>query len=265
MFSSIIGKSVLGRDITAISNFDLDGEGIPGDSALLVGGIHGDEPATVFLLELFWRKYGHLASSPVTILSLANPDGFSRNSRYNSRGVDLNRNFGFNWLAESEEPSGPEPWSEPETRALRDLILRVKPTRVVSLHWALAELDPDGPQSNALARAMWEVLNESERRPYRLRLCELSSEGKFQPQGDEACPGSLGQWCGYGMAEAGIAAPGMVTLELPYDPLAPERPELLPADHLERLRQIWKTEPKEYLGRVEEGVNRMLLAACGET
>jgi hypothetical protein len=31
-------------------------------------------------------------SNPVALLPLANPDGFVRASRYNARGVDLNRN-----------------------------------------------------------------------------------------------------------------------------------------------------------------------------
>lgn len=261
MFSSIIGHSVAGRPITALSNFKTDAGALP-DTTLLVGGIHGDEPATVLLLESFWRRHGDLVGSPVTILSLANPDGYSRNSRYNSRGVDINRNFAFNWSPASEEPSGPEPWSEPETRTLRDLILRLSPARIVSLHWALAEIDADGQQSTELALAMWNVLDEQERGPYRVRVAEPGLAPNRLPQTDEACPGSLGQWCGYG--GSGGIAPAMITLELPYDPVVLNRPSPLPADHLEQLRGRWKRDSKGYLDGVREGVHRMLLAACGE-
>ena len=60
---------------------------------------------------------------PIILLPLANPDGYQRGTRYNARGVDLNRNCGFNWRADCEEPPGPGPWSEPENVALRDFIL----------------------------------------------------------------------------------------------------------------------------------------------
>ena len=230
---------------------------------LLIGGIRGDEPATVFLLESFWRKYGALLGLPVVVLPLANPDGFSRNTRYNANGVDLNRNFDFNWDTNSEEPSGPEPWSEPESRALRDFILRAKPARIVSLHWALAEIDSDGPQSTDLALSMWEVLDESERRPYRVRV--FQPELEKDPDFCDICPGSLGQWCGYGLqGQYGSEPPSMITLELPYDPLAPERPTPLPPGHLDHLKERWKKDPRGYLESVEMGVHRMLLAACGE-
>lgn len=262
MFLSTIGCSVSGTPISVLTNFDLLAE-IPPDPTFLIGGIHGDEPATVFLLESFWRNYGHLLQRPVAVLPLANPDGFNRNTRYNGRKVDLNRNFGFNWSPESEEPPGPAPWSEPEARALRDFILRLRPSGVVSLHWALAEIDADGPQSTELAHAMWEVLNEEERQPYRIRTFESNLEKVAEL--DEDCPGSLGQWCGYGLAkEAWGRAPAMITLELPYDPKAKTRPSPLPTGHLDQLRERWKRDPQGYLEGVEPGVHRMLLAACGE-
>jgi hypothetical protein len=264
MFSSIIGSSVSGRNITALSNFNLQTDPKPG-ATLLIGGMHGDEPATVFLLESFGRKYGGLLGSPVVILSLANPDGFNRNSRYNARGVDINRNFGFNWQKASEEPSGPAAWSEPETIALRELIIRLQPARIVSLHWALAEIDADGPQSTELAFAMWEVLDEEERRPYRVRVYQPGLGKNRLRHTYEICPGSLGQWCGYGLVgESEFPAPAMITLELPYDPAAKERPSPLPTDHLDQLKERWKFDPGGYLAGVEMAVHRMLLAACGE-
>src|SRR4051812_39127663 len=109
-----IGRSVEGREIVA----DIYGQGGPG-STLLIGGMHGDGTATIRLLERFRPA---AAAGGVAILPLANPDGCERRTRYNARGVDLNRNCGFNWHEENEEPPGPGPWSEPESRALRDFI-----------------------------------------------------------------------------------------------------------------------------------------------
>src|SRR4051794_21737383 len=161
----ILGQSVEGRDITAT----LHGAGGP-HSTLLIGGMHGDEIATIRLLESFTPE---TARGGVAILPLANPDGHERHSRYNARGVDLNRNCEFNWHIESAEPPGPEPWSEPESRALRDFICSWQPQNIVSLHWALAEIDADGEQSTPLAEAMWAALDETERKPYRLRVTEI--------------------------------------------------------------------------------------------
>ena len=149
-------------------------------------------------------------------MALANPDGFEANSRYNARGVDLNRNCSAQWRAESVEPSGPRPWSEPESRALRDFILAYAPAKIVSLHWALAEIDADGPQSTGLARRMWHAMAPEERAPYRIRVAEQDGDLQALQNLDGFCPGSFGQWCGYELRFSGGLRPAMVTLELPY-------------------------------------------------
>lgn len=226
---------------------------------LLIGGMHGDERATVRLLESFQaRLTGNGDWPPVGILPAANPDGFFYHTRYNARGVDLNRNFETGWSAESEEPSGSAPWSEPETRALRDFILCQQPARIVTLHWALAELDADGPQSTGLALAMWNALSEAERVPYRLRVSDSPAVFPLP----DACPGSLGQWCGGTVRYPDGTAPAIVTLELPYDPELP-RPAVLSPDHLEQLQAAWAQNAPAYLSAVEGPVHKMLAAACG--
>jgi hypothetical protein len=53
----------------------------------------------------------------------------------------------------------------------------------------------------------------------------------------------------------------MITLELPYDPLAQSRPEELPEDHLETLRELWLVDAASYLRAVGPGVQAMLAAA----
>ena len=229
---------------------------------LFIGGMHGDERATVLLLLSFQdrlQRSGRVSQTApaLGLIPLANPDGYLHNSRYNARGVDLNRNFETGWSPESEEPSGEAPWSEPESRALRDYILQQRPARIVTLHWALAELDADGPQSTPLALAMWNALTAAERAPYRLRVSE--SEAVFPAP--DACPGSLGQWCGTGLRYPDGSAPAIVTLELPYDPILP-RPSALPEDHLNRLHHAWKQDARSYLHAVEGPVHKMLWAAC---
>lgn len=258
-----IGRSVEDREIVVYGNCPLDRPPVEGGT-LLIGGMHGDEVATVLLLEDFLARYlapGNLAE-PTAILPLANPDAYERRSRYNARGVDLNRNCDYNWSEDSLEPSGPAPWSEPEICAMRDFILAWRPRKIVSLHWALAEIDADGEQSTALAQAMWEALSPEERRAYRLRVTELG-RGKRRLQHTYAiCPGSLGQWVGYALQGPDGHQPAMITLELPYDPAAVRPPDALPDEHLDTLRDLWHRDSAAYLRCVEPGVHKMLLTAC---
>lgn len=259
-----IGKTVEGRNILVYGNKGLDTCAGSPNSTLLIGGMHGDETATVILLEDFLARYvgTNAWGTPTAVIPLANPDSYVRHSRYNARGVDLNRNCGYNWSADSVEPPGPGPWSEPEICALRDFILEWQPKKIVSLHWALAEIDADGPQSTALAQAMWDAMSEEERRVYRLRVTELGRGQRRLQHTYQVCPGSLGQWVGYGLVYPDGTRPSMITLELPYDPAAEGRPDSLPDEHLTSLRDLWHRDSGAYLRAVEPGVEKMLLAAC---
>jgi hypothetical protein len=145
--------------------------------------------------------------------------------------------------------------------ALRDFILTIRPAKIVSLHWALAEIDADGVQSTALAQAMWESMDDEARRPYRLRITEPGRGQRRLERVYAACPGSLGQWCGYGLEYPGGGAPAMVTLELPYDPAADARPDELPPEHLDTVRTLWRQDAAGYLRAVEPGVHAMLASA----
>jgi hypothetical protein len=244
-----IGHSVEGRPIELWS----DPAGPNG--TLIIGGVHPDESAAIPLV----REFAPPRGSPVALLPLANPDGLVRASRYNARGVDLNRNAELNWRADSEEPSGDAPWSEPETRALQQFILSWRPAKIIALHWALGEIDADGAQSTALAEAMWNALSEAERRPYRLRVTE--AERQRLPQTEAECPGSLGRWAGYGLIYRDGSRPAMITLELPYDASVP-RADPLPDDHFAVVQAHWARDPESYLATVRGPVFKMLKAAC---
>ncbi len=251
------GQTVTGKTLSGVANVEwpLDSARPSGPCTLILGGIHGDEPATIRLLEEFAAS--DLPQIPDTfptlIVSCCNPDGFEAGTRYNANRVDLNRNFPWRWNSASVEPAGSMPLSEPESQALHRLILQIQPRKIMSLHWALAELDADGPQSKPLLDALWSVLNETEKTAYRCRLSKRTDESEYA--------GSLGQWCGFGVSEEWGWAPAMVTLELPAEPLKP-RQHPLPPDHLQIVQDRWKHDSNGYLLEVGPSVRKMLGLAC---
>src|SRR5262245_42863574 len=102
----------------------------------LGSGIHGHEgsedDARWMVDQLLARRdephVAELLRTRVLWVQLAmNPDGIAAALRKNARGVDLNRNFAVRWEAKTAPASrtyaGPEPFSEPETAALRDFAL----------------------------------------------------------------------------------------------------------------------------------------------
>ncbi len=145
-----LGRSVAGRPITG----QIFGDG--DDVVLIIASIHGNEqagtPLVAKLAEYLTEHPEYVDGRRIIIVPVANPDGVAADRRHNLRGVDLNRNF----PSSNYEPSnryGPGPLSEPETRALYDLVHRYPPSRIVTLHQPLTCIDYDGPALE-LARAM---------------------------------------------------------------------------------------------------------------
>jgi carboxypeptidase T len=152
-----IGESYEGRQIWALKISDNVNTDEPEPEILSVSLVHAREHITtemnLYLIRALTAGYGKNArvtdivnTREIFIIPVANPDGGEwdiasgafRNWRKNRQpnsgvtavGTDLNRNFSFQWgccNGSSTNPSsityrGPEPFSAPETRRLRDFI-----------------------------------------------------------------------------------------------------------------------------------------------
>ena len=159
----VIGQSIEGRDIWAFKISDNPNVDEDEPEVLFTSLIHAREPLSMMNLFYFAQKLaeGYNSDEEFTYLvnnremwfvPVVNPDGYvfneqiepfgggmHRKNRRNTncgngttRGVDLNRNFGYEWGA-NNTGSSPDPcsdvyrgesaFSEPETQAVRDFIL----------------------------------------------------------------------------------------------------------------------------------------------
>jgi predicted deacylase len=122
-----------------------------GKPVLLITGMHhgtewaSGEVSMEFGTDLV-RNYGRdrqitglLDRARIVIVPIVNVDGFVHNTRRNANNVDMNRNYGFGW-GESAPYQGAAPWSEPETRNVRDLISSRQVTTFLTMHTCLANM-----------------------------------------------------------------------------------------------------------------------------
>jgi protein MpaA len=134
---SVIGHSVRGRAIVSV-RFG------PPDSALkmlVVGDIHGNESDGMRITRELIAT-GAPPGLELIVVPTINPDGLAARTRGNARGVDLNRNFPFDWRPlGGGEYSGTGPLSEPESRAAHRLILREKPDVTIWFHQPFGLID----------------------------------------------------------------------------------------------------------------------------
>lgn len=153
----VIGYSVHGRAILAYTFGSGD------KTKLYVGGIHGNEHSSRYLLDA-WRNEleaqapGIPAGTRVVVIPNANPDGMAANTRTNAHNVDLNRNFNTSdWKSDVQTVTGqpfpggggPSPESEPETKALAAFSREVAPQFTMSFHSAAAYVIGNGCGSSA--------------------------------------------------------------------------------------------------------------------
>jgi protein MpaA len=137
-----LGMSVLGRPIPAMEVGDPSAK----TKVVVVCCIHGDEDAGLAVV----RELEEMYLPPDVdfwLVENVNPDGVAAGTRVNAHGIDLNRNFPWHWRKHgkgTEHWSGPRPLSEPESRAVAHLLLRVRPKVVLWYHQALAVTDQSG-------------------------------------------------------------------------------------------------------------------------
>ena len=155
----VIGTSVQGREILAYTY------GTGSTTLLFVGGIHGGYEWNSVLLS--YELIDYLEANPesvprnmkIIVIPSANPDGVYEvigvegrfaltdvpektklgAGRFNAHSVDLNRNFDCKWKPESKwrgntVSAGTAPFSEPESQAIRDIVIEQQPEAVVFLH-----------------------------------------------------------------------------------------------------------------------------------
>ncbi len=181
-----IGRSVRQRPIRVRE------VGVGPRQVLWIGGIHGNETegmvATAALPAAILADLTLTATVTLTILEDINPDGRAAGTRGNDHGVDLNRNY----PARNYRPDGvrgPHALSEPEARALFQLLFDLQPDLVIVAHsWGKKAqgppcfINPDGP-AQALAE----------------RFCELSGYAVVASTSIHGTPGSLGSLVGLDM------------------------------------------------------------------
>jgi protein MpaA len=187
--SEVIGRSVKGEPIEMVTFRDGP------QPVLVIGAIHGDESASVLLTRAL---VGELRQNPsaaggvsVAVIPVMNPDGVAAGTRTNARKVDLNRNFPAGNFSGSAR-RGRDALSEPESKALFDVIERLCPRLIVSVH----SMDKPCNNYDGPAKAIAE------------RMSQLNGYPAAGTIGYPT-PGSLGSWAGIDKQIP------MITLELP--------------------------------------------------
>jgi protein MpaA len=162
----VVGHSVHGRRITAHRYGDL---GSP-RKALVVGSIHGDEAAGLRVTRAIRAMRSRIHGVDLWVIDSVNPDGLLAGRRQNARGVDLNRNFGVRWRRTGPPGSryyaGRRAFTEPESRAVRSLVLRLRPAVTVWYHQPYGYvIPPDSRGDAAVARSYGRLTGNAVRNP----------------------------------------------------------------------------------------------------
>jgi murein peptide amidase A len=131
--AQLIGRSVEGRPIGVTRV----GDPAATRKILVVGCVHGDESAGRAIVAVL-RSATPPQGTALLLVPNLNPDGFQHRTRANAHGVDLNRNSSQRWVPGL---GGPRPWSEPESRSLRALILAERPSLTIYYHQPLRLVD----------------------------------------------------------------------------------------------------------------------------
>jgi murein DD-endopeptidase MepM/ murein hydrolase activator NlpD len=169
----VIGQSALGQPLVAYR------VGKGPIKVVLVGDIHGAYETNTYALAQELLHYFQSQPDEVPgrvslwIVPILNPDGLAAGTRWNSRGVDLNRNAdtdldgcaGNDWSRDTvgnegtyPGAGGAFPFSEPEARALRDFLTDAQV--VVFYHSAVGAIYADSCQRHLPSARLAEILSE---------------------------------------------------------------------------------------------------------
>lgn len=204
------GTSIEGRSLTYIKITNPSFPSASKPNVYILGCHHAREWISIEVPLLFachlLENYGSdpqvaraVNGSVIYILPLVNPDGneytihyyrmWRKNRRengyYNSFGVDINRNYSYNWGYDSAG-SSPNPWSEtyrgayafsePETQAIRNLLQANNPSGLITYHsysqsilypWNYRFLaTPDDAELKAIAKNMADLIRPVNGRDY---------------------------------------------------------------------------------------------------
>lgn len=118
---------------------------------LVIGGMHGDEPAaTISVIKFgeYLNAYPELLTGHVLLVPCVNPDGLMRGTRTNGRGIDLNRNFPsptweYEYKKDYNNP-GRLPATEPETVIMVNAVYDYKPWMIIQMHQPFGKLYTSG-------------------------------------------------------------------------------------------------------------------------
>jgi murein peptide amidase A len=165
-------------------------------AGLLTAAQHGEEAVTALLARRLLEQVRG-SETAWAVVPVVNPDGLLAGTRQNDAGVDLNRNFpAATWLPDESftyppgiDPAlrrpehrtnrsspGTSPGSEPESRALIELIERLRPRLVVDLHSPLELLLVRGEAPAAIVDLL-------------ARSANLPVTGEIA-----GCPGAFDDW-----------------------------------------------------------------------
>lgn len=186
--SLVIGKTRKGRKMVAVRQGNPNGSRV----MLVIGEIHGNEKkGRDIVAQLRGRNLSTTGATQLWTITSMNPDGDAATRRYNSRGVDLNRNFPTNWSRRTAG-AGRGPASERETKAVMRFLKRLRPDGAYVMHqdWNMV-----------LGYCNWKT------RPYAYRFAKLTGLGLERC--NRAYTGTMGSWFNSKL-------PGwMLTVELP--------------------------------------------------
>lgn len=140
---TIAGQTELGKNlwVVRISDWsnDTKPDGTDKEIVYIDGGHHGNEhlgTELAFLTAEFYiegwaageqEAIDVLTNTELHILIMLNADGNDVDIRYNSNGVDLNRNYDHHWNEQDETQPGSGPFSEAETEANANYMNTVVP------------------------------------------------------------------------------------------------------------------------------------------